>query len=231
MELDGPSCPWESLIPLRVLRFSRGRSGSGSLAYPTSLLTFLPLPARASRVFPSRPPSLAEAANSGPSWPYPLLQSALESAETSSRRSLLSWDSVFPLPPVYLPRVHSQEPRPPSDRRCQAPVHVPPSWFHTTTTVFSTRELRVCCTPKPTKGSTRFMRAATTPPESGQATGQSPRRGSHPSKTFPHQQPYRITAAVAFLPLPSCPIWSWAFAETVSIPSPPKRRREHPQFP
>jgi hypothetical protein len=29
----------------------------------------------------------------------------------------------------------------------------------------------------------------------------SPRRGSHPSKSSPHQQPYRITAAVALLPL------------------------------
>ena len=203
----------------------------GRLAYPTSLLTFLPLPARASRVFPSRPPSSAEAANSGPSWPYPLLQSALESAETSSRRPLLSWDSVFPLPPVYLPRVHSQEPRPPSDRRCQTSGRVPPSWFRTTTTVFSTRELRVCCTPQPTKGSTRFMRAATTPPEGGQATGQSPRRGSHPSKTFPHQQPYRITASVAFLSLPSCPNWSSAFTEAVSIPPPPRWRREHPLIP
>jgi hypothetical protein len=33
----------------------------------------------------------------------------------------------------------------------------------------------------------------------------SPRRVSHPSKSSPHQQPYYITAAVAFLPLPSCP--------------------------
>jgi hypothetical protein len=44
------------------------------------------------------------------------------------------------------------------------------------------------------------MRAATTPPEAGQATGQFPRRGSHPSKTFPHQQPFPHHCE----PLPSC---------------------------
>jgi hypothetical protein len=44
------------------------------------------------------------------------------------------------------------------------------------------------------------------PPEGGAIRRvHSPRRGSHPSKTSPRQQPYRITAAVAFLSLPSCP--------------------------
>jgi hypothetical protein len=32
-------------------------------------------------------------------------------------------------------------------------------------------------------------------------SARSPRRGSYPSKVSPHQQPYRITAAVALLPL------------------------------
>jgi hypothetical protein len=41
--------------------------------------------------------------------------------------------------------------------------------------------------------------------DSAVCRGHSPRRGSHPSKSSPHQQPYRITAAFAFLPLPSCP--------------------------
>jgi hypothetical protein len=96
MELDGPSRSHEPLAPLGVPRFSSGRSGSGSLAYPTSLMAFVPLPARASRVFPSRPPSSAEASERRPSWPYPLLQSAHRSAGTASRWFLLSWDSVFP---------------------------------------------------------------------------------------------------------------------------------------
>jgi hypothetical protein len=128
-------------------------------------------------------------------------------AGTASRWFLLSWDSSVALPPAYLPRVHSQEPRLPSDRRCQTPVHVPPSWFRTTSTACSALELRVCCTPQPAKGSPRFVLAASPcRPKTTRFDGLlSPRRGSHPSKSSPRQQPYRITAAVAFLPLPSCP--------------------------
>ena len=170
-------------------------------------MTFRPLPARASRGFPSRLPSAAEALDRRPSWPSSLLQSARESAGTSSRRPLLSWDSNVALPQAYLQRVHSQEPRLPSGRRCQAPTHVPPSWFRTTTTVSSALKSRVCCTPQPAKGSLRFALAASPlHPKAARLVGvRSPQRGSHPSKTSPRQQPYRITAAVAFLPLPSCP--------------------------
>jgi hypothetical protein len=137
-----------------------------------------------------------------------------------------------PLPPAYLPRVHSQEPRLPSGRRCHTPAHVPPSWFHTTTTVSSTRELRVCCTPQPTKGSSRFLHAATTPPGGGRATGQSPRRGSHPSKTFPHQQPYPHHHG----PLPSCRYRparpDLRLAPTILPTTPPPRWRcVHPRWP
>jgi len=45
----------------------------------------------------------------------------------------------------------------PSVRRYQPPIHVPPSWFRTTMTACSTQESRVCCTPQPVKGSTRFL--------------------------------------------------------------------------
>jgi hypothetical protein len=74
-------------------------------------------------------------------------------------------------------------------------------------TVYSALESRVCCTPQPAKGSLRFARAASpSHPKAARLVGvRSPQRGSHPSKISPRQQPYRITAAVAFLPLPSCP--------------------------
>jgi hypothetical protein len=72
-----------------------------------------------------------------PSWPCPLLQSARESAGTASRWFLLSWDSSVALPPAYLTRVNSRKPKLPSGRRCQASAHVPPSWFRTTSTVYS----------------------------------------------------------------------------------------------
>jgi hypothetical protein len=45
----------------------------------------------------------------------------------------------------------------PSVRRFHPPIHVPPSWFRTTMTACSVRESRVCCTPQPVKGSTRFL--------------------------------------------------------------------------
>jgi len=74
-------------------------------------------------------------------------------------------------------------------------------------TACSALESRVCCTPQPAKGSLRFARAASpSHPKAARLVGvRSPQRGSHPSKISPRQQPFRITAAVAFLPLPSCP--------------------------
>jgi hypothetical protein len=74
-------------------------------------------------------------------------------------------------------------------------------------TVYSALKSRVCCTPQPAKGSLRFARAASPcHPKATRFVGvRSPQRGSHPSKISPRQQPIRITAAVAFLPLPSCP--------------------------
>jgi hypothetical protein len=208
VELTGSPGSQKSLAPLRVPRFFHIRSGNEFCWHSShSLMTFRPLPVRASRVFPSRLPSAAEALDRRPSWPSSLLQSARKSAETSSRGPLLSWDSSVALPQAYLQRVHSQEPKLPSGRRRQAPTHVPPSWFRTTTTVSSALKSRVCCTPQPAKGSLRFARAASPlHPKAARLVGvRSPQRGSHPSKISPRQQPYRITAAVAFLPLPSCP--------------------------
>jgi hypothetical protein len=67
------------------------------------------------------------------------------------------------LPPISLPRVHSQEPKPPSVRRYHPPNPVPPSWFRTTMTVYSAQKSRVCCTPQPAKGSPRFVRPSPSP--------------------------------------------------------------------
>jgi hypothetical protein len=94
------------------------------------------------------------------------------------------------LPPIYLPRVNSGEPKLPSDRRRQAPIPVPPSWFRTTSTAFSAWELRVCCTPQPAKGSPRFAHAGRVEARRpARCRGRSPRCVSHPSKSSPRQQP------------------------------------------
>jgi hypothetical protein len=113
------------------------------------------------------------------------------------------------LPPVGIPPcVHSQEPRLPSDRRCHTPVHVPPSWFRATSMVSSATELRVCCTPQPTKGSPRFMHAACSRhPEATRTDGVNPRDAVHTLRRLPLiSSRTHITVAVALLSLPSCPI-------------------------
>jgi hypothetical protein len=81
--------------PLVLLGYCASRAGvrvSGSLAYPALPHDLGPSPARVSGVFPSRPPSVAEAAERRPSWPLPLLQSARGNAGTALRWFLLSWD-------------------------------------------------------------------------------------------------------------------------------------------
>jgi len=81
---------------------------------------------------------------------------------------------------------------------------VPPSWFHTTSTVCSAQRVAGLLRPAASRGFAAFRasRLQRRPRATRGGRGQSPRRGSHPSKSFPRQQPYRITAAVAFLPLP-----------------------------
>jgi hypothetical protein len=82
-----------------------------------------------------------------------------------SERSWERWNRLALVPPLegfgslpqmYLQRVHSGEPKLPSDRRRQVPVLVPSSWFRTTSTAYAALELRVCCTPQPAEGSPRF---------------------------------------------------------------------------
>jgi hypothetical protein len=153
---------------------------------------------------------------------------ALVSSTSPSKRSKDGGNRLSPTPPLvgfakcalsptYRPRVHSREPKPPAGSRSprrpdgyQPSGHVPSSWFRTTSTVSSARRSRVCCTPQPDKGSSRFtLTGARSPrpsedgPEPGTLRWRSPRRGSHPSKSSLRRQPRRITAAVASLPLPS----------------------------
>lgn len=86
--------------------------------------------------------------------------------------------------------------------------HVPPSWFHTTSTAYSTLPAAGLLHPATDPGvHPRFFRSASTCRPTTEVTVRDldtrplpSRRGSYPTKSFPRQQPYRITAAVAFLP-------------------------------
>jgi len=226
MELSGPSRSQESLVSLGILRFSNGQSVSGSVGLSHVPRDLRAVAGRAFRGFPSSPPSAAEALERRPSWPCSLLQSARESAGTTSRRPLLSWDSSVALPPAYPTCVHSQEPRLPSGRRCHTPTPVPPSWFRTTSTVCSAHGSRVCCTPQPVKGSPRFMLAACPRrPKATRSDGDNPRDAVHTLRRFP----LASSRTTSLWPLPSCryrPARRWCPGrDRVPLPtaSPPRR--------
>ena len=131
-------------------------------------------------------------------------------------------------------------PRHPEERRfgCPEPTRhlVPPPWFLSTMTVCSARQLQAYCSLVPTLGFTAFPPSPNPrpgrPPRASASRSDpipwsyreaSPQRGSYPSTNSPRQQPYRITAAVAFLRLPLVP---------PRVPRPPKSAfRAAPQRP
>jgi len=77
---------------------------------------------------------------------------------------------------------------------------VPPSWFLTTSAACSAMGVRVCCNPLPA-GVHRVFADRDGPGRSRTRDRRVP-AVQHPPKNSPRQQPYRITAASSFLPLP-----------------------------
>lgn len=168
-----------------MMLFSRRRVGSGSFGLPRALPGLSPLPAGPPRVsrLDHRPQPKPRA--DGPRdlylssralgrGPEPPLGDA-SSPGFRSKPVCPSTDipPVRPLPGAEAPIGPTV---PPADR-------VPPPWFRTTMTAFSTQELRVCCTPQPVQGSSRFPLPSASPTRrpSGRRW-RFPRRGSHPSK-------------------------------------------------
>ena len=89
-----------------------------------------------------------------------------------------------------------------------AAERVPPSWFLTTMTVYSAREVAGLLHPATDRGFAAFPDARGPIPSTASGSGYRspepfPATRFTPSEDFPRRQPYRITAAVAFLPLPS----------------------------
>ena len=139
---------------------------------------------------------------------------ALMILASPSERSRKRWKRLSADPPlmgfVVCPAADMPRARP--LREAEASVgptvppasHVPPSWFRTTSTVCSAQRVAGLLHPAASQGFAAFR--VLPPPASPESDrggrGQSPRRGSHPSKSSPRQQPYRITAAVALLPFP-----------------------------
>jgi hypothetical protein len=67
------------------------------------------------------------------------------------------------------------------------------------------RSVRACCIPLPVLGFVAFRASvAAARPKPATVYGKRfPRRGSYPPKNPPRRQPYRVTTALAFLPLPT----------------------------
>lgn len=88
---------------------------------------------------------------------------------------------------------------------------VPPSWFLTTMTAYSAQEVAGLLHPATDRGFAAFHDAQGPVPSAPRGSGHRspesiPATRFTPSEDFPRRQPYRITAAVALLPLPSLPV-------------------------
>jgi hypothetical protein len=196
---------------------------AGRLAYPASLLTFQPLPARGLQGFSVTSVILGRS----------LGLTTFMAFTSPSERSKKRWNrlSVVPplmgfvcsLPPVHLLRVHSREPRLPSGQRCHTPAHVPLSWFRTTSTVSSAQELRVCCTPQPAKGSSRFMLSISPRrPKTTRRDGDNSRDAVHTLRRLS----LASSRTASLRPLPSCrfcPARPGCQPKLVSLPTAARR--------
>jgi hypothetical protein len=132
-----------------------------------------------------------------------------KTAGFGSRRPLLSWDSSKSCPSADMPLARQLQEKPEPLHRSSGyppPDPVPPSWFLPTSTVSSARRSRVCCTPQPDKGSSRFtLTGARTsgPSEDGpgrDAPSGAPRDAVHTLRSLPSVD----SRAASLRPLPPC---------------------------
>jgi hypothetical protein len=216
----------EQLAPLGMLRFSNGRSGSGFCWHsPHSLMAFdrcRPGPPGCFRHVCLLRPKPREDDHHGLIVSFRALAGALELPLGSS-----SSHGIRVSPSR---RYTSRRPLP----GAEAPFGPALPHAGSRSTLVVSRHLdgflRTGVTgllhPATDQGFAAFHACRRPEPSEDDSTrrGQSPRRGSHPSKTFPRQQPHRITAAVAFLPLPSCP--APHPAETGCLADHPSPKRE-----
>lgn len=88
-----------------------------------------------------------------------------------------------------------------SVRRRQPSNHVPPPWFHTTMTGFSTLKSRACCIPQPIGGSLRFLLPSSEASRRRRRMARGiPRNAVHTLRRFP----LASSRTASLRPLPSC---------------------------
>jgi hypothetical protein len=182
-----------------MLRCSNRRVGSGSLAFPAPSSTF--------RRFRPGPRGVPEPAavpteiGTGDPHDLGLLFEALPQALPPP----LGWAPLVRFastPPSTSPVcVHSRE-QAPFDAPPPSVAFVPPSWFLTTSTVYSALRLAGLLRPAAGQGFAAFQarRSRSRPKTIADLRAPSPRRGLYPSKSFPRRQPEPHHCG----PLPSC---------------------------
>jgi hypothetical protein len=184
------------------------RSDCGSLAFAATLLTFARHRVGLQGSIASRSPKFACLSIGG----VPLGLGATFQAPAIARDRpspiCLSWNSSSwcAHPPACPPSVHSPMASPPPFG-----PEVPPSESRSVLVVshhldgFLRSAAPGLLHPGTGLGSRRFPTSHPRDPSQSRdpsEPGRSPQRLSHPSKNSPHPQPYRVTAAVALLPLP-----------------------------
>jgi hypothetical protein len=186
-----------------MLLYSNCRASSGSVSLPRSLLDLLPLPAGSPRVF--RSAAFLDRNRE---------VTALMALTSTSKRSRERWCRLSATPHSHEIRV-----RPSSDipterplqgasslrhRRCQALVHVPPSWFRTTMTVYSARWFAGLLHPAAEPGFVAFpgsLGPVARPGGRWRARGAFPATRFTPFKEFPSSTASATSLRpVAFLP-------------------------------
>jgi len=107
--------------------------------------------------------------------------------QAGGRGFLLSWP--YPLAPLRRLTVRASTPASSGElasvRRYHPTTLVPPSWFLTTSTAFSARRLRVCCTPLPALGFAAFREGTPGGPEGRRLSSSFPATGFVPFEGFP----------------------------------------------
>jgi hypothetical protein len=209
----------EVAVPVGHCSVFSNECGSGSLVFPTPSAT-LAVADRVLEVFPGSSLSTSQARGIRCAFApaegslvafhlsfralaaQPELLAASEEASSSSSHGIRSLCA-----PLSLDRlcVHSRKPKLPSARPYQGVgILFRPRGLSPPRRLAPHRGCGFIAPRCRLWGSTRFPLQPPRAPESApERPSPSPRRESYPSKSSPHQQPYRITTAVALLPLPS----------------------------
>jgi hypothetical protein len=176
---------------------------SGSLAFPAPSVAFTRCRVRL-RGIPTQPALIRFGRiDSRPSWPWPPLQRPRSRAETALAVSpLMGFIQRPPLLRLISRRVHSHAAREGCASATRQPdaMRVPPPWVCTTSAVYSSSRMRVCCAPLPDLGFTAFRGYRCRPTTNGVVA----HGARSPQCVVPSKYPPVDSRTASPRPLPSC---------------------------